>query len=95
MQAHINHHCDDRWWVAIGDGLKVSEPLHDDECVHKAEQGKKHDYLRDELQDEVHLIIEIDSVEGPHANSKSHLRDPQDDRKLHLQRVQVGQLQGG
>lgn len=66
---------------------EVSSPLGNDHPVHIAEENEQKDDLRNELEEKVHLLLEVNRVGSLHANTKTHLKDTKDNRELHLERV--------
>ena len=66
-------------------------PLGNDQDVHPAEEGEQEEDLRDELEEEVEAVAEMQAVHALHHDTQGHLDDTEDNGKLHLEVVGVGQ----
>jgi hypothetical protein len=105
LQEHVNHGCDDGgrlvdvieirmnvivWSVVSLDVLGV-EPFSYNQEVHPTEESKHHQNLRNELEQEVKSVAEVEGVETLHYDTKGHLNYCEDNCCLHLEVVGVGQ----
>ncbi|GIX61476.1 YjiH family protein [Babesia caballi] len=71
------------------------QPLVQNEKGHVAHEGTEERQLRDELEEEVKRLAEVERVEPLEAHAHEHLQEADDDGKLHLERVQHGLLVDG
>jgi len=65
------------------------DPLGNDEHIHPPEEEEKEDDLGNELEEEVNVSLEVESIEALHADTKRHLENTKNNCNLHFQVVCV------
>lgn len=70
-------------------------PLVEHEQRHVPEHEGQEDDLRDELADDVHLLVEVLAVEEGDGDPEQHVDDAEDDGDLHLEGVEEHDLVNG
>jgi hypothetical protein len=69
----------------------VLRPLGYDQDVHPAEEGEQEEDLRDELEEEVEAVAEMQAVHALQNDTQGHLDDCENNGKLHLEVVAEGE----
>lgn len=95
LQEHVNHDSNDGrssgkfvvliWRCPLE--LERIEPLGNDQDIHPSEENVQENNLRNEFEDEVHWLSEVDSVDTFHADTERHLEYSQDNCNLHFDTV--------
>lgn len=73
-------------------GVEGVVPLDEDETGEVSEEREQEGELRDALEEEIQLLVEVDRVEHLHAQTEAHVHHTNDDGHLHLYRVVVDQF---
>ena len=71
--------------------ILVIRPLGNDQDVHPAEEGEQEEDLRDELEEEVEAVAEMQAVHALQNDTQGHLDYSENNGKLHLEVVGEGE----
>ena len=68
------------------------DPLGNDEHIHPPEEEEKEDDLGNELEEEVNVSLEVESIEALHADTERHLENTKNDCNFHFQVVCIAKI---
>mmetsp|Transcript_12543 Transcript_12543/g.22783 ORF Transcript_12543/g.22783 Transcript_12543/m.22783 type:complete len:218 (-) Transcript_12543:613-1266(-) len=90
-EEHFDH-CLDEGGRLLADVDPVDTPLVNDHEAHVAEGAGHEEQLGNPHEVEGEVVFEVDVVECSQADTESHLRDADDDRHLHFERIEESEL---